>query len=407
MDVGHSPTAGTAAIDAGNIKAGQAVGASPIRLDGIPKVTGTEAYGADSFPSDALSVLVVRSPHYHARFAFGDLDVFVKDHPGIVAVFTADDVPGENSFGVIPPFADQPALAHDVARFRGEAVALIAGERAANRRSRHLRFPDRMEPLAHSLQPCDARAGGAHLLHGHRPDNILTTGFVERGDPEAAIASAAVTVCGEIETSYVEHAYIEPEAGFAYMDGETLVVTACTQAPHMDRADTAKVLGLPLSRVRIIPATTGGGFGSKIDISIQPLIGLVALKTGRPAAIVYTRTESMQSTTKRHPAQMRAMLAASKDGFVSGMIFEGDFNTGAYASSGPTVANRVPVHASGPYLTPNYRATGRAVHTHGPVSGAFRGFGVPQATIMQRPSAMKWPPAQSRRLEFRLVECAS
>ena len=91
----------------------------------------------------------------------------------------------------------------------------------------------------------------------------------------------------------------------------------------------------------------------------------------------------MQSTTKRHPAQMRAILAASKDGFVSGMIFEGDFNTGAYASFGPTVANRVPVHASGPYLTPNYRATGHAVHTHGPVSGAFRGFGVPQATIMQ------------------------
>ena len=118
-------------------------------------------------------------------------------------------------------------------------------------------------------------------------------------------------------------------------------------------------------------------------MSLQPLIGLVALKTGRPAALAYTRQESMISTTKRHPAAMKATIGADADGKVVGMIFAGDFNTGAYASFGPTVANRVPVHASGPYLTPNYRAEGRAIHTNGPVSGAFRGFGVPQATIMQ------------------------
>ena len=167
------------------------------------------------------------------------------------------------------------------------------------------------------------------------------------------------------------------------MDGDTLVISACTQAPHMDRDDTAMVLGLPPEKVRIVPTATGGGFGSKLDVSLQPLIGLVALKTGRPAALAYTRNESMMSTTKRHPASMRATIGADADGKVCGMIFDGDFNTGAYASFGPTVANRVPVHASGPYLTPNYRAVGRAIHTNGPISGAFRGFGVPQATIMQ------------------------
>ena len=187
-----------------------------------------------AFPADALSVLVVRSPHYHARFSFGDLDGFVKDHPGVVAVFTARDIPGHNAFGVIPPFADQPALAESPARFRGEAVALIAGERAAIADLDVSEFPVAWEPQPHALQPCDARADGVHLLHAHRAGNILTTGFVERGDPETAIAEAAVTVSGAIETSYVEHAYIEPEAGFAYMDGDTLVVTACTQAPHMD-----------------------------------------------------------------------------------------------------------------------------------------------------------------------------
>ena len=137
----------------------------------------------------------------------------------------------------------------------------------------------------------------------------------------------------------------------------------------MDRDDTAKVLGLAPEKVRILPTATGGGFGSKIDVSLQPLIGLVALKTGRPAALAYTRNESMMSTTKRHPAEMTATIGADADGMISGMVFDGDFNTGAYASFGPTVANRVPVHASGPYVTPNYRATGRAIHTNGPVSG--------------------------------------
>ena len=151
----------------------------------------------------------------------------------------------------------------------------------------------------------------------------------------------------------------------------------------MGRDDAALVLGLPAEKVRIVPTATGGGFGSKIDMSLQPLIGLVTLKTGRPAALAYTRQESMTSTTKRHPALMKAAIGADAEGKILGMIFAGDFNTGAYASFGPTVANRVPVHASGPYFTPNYRAEGRAIHTNGPVSGAFRGFGVPQATIMQ------------------------
>ncbi|MBA3448051.1 MAG: molybdopterin-dependent oxidoreductase [Pseudaminobacter sp.] len=362
---------------------GKAVGASPVRLDGLAKVTGAEKFGGDSFPADALFVLVVRSPHHHARFTFGDLDAYVADNPGIVGVFTAADIPGKNCFGVIPPFADQPALAEVSARFRGEAVALIAGERAAIADLDVTKFPVTWTELPHLLQPCEAQAEGAFRIHAGRENNLLTAGFVERGDPESALANAAHTVSGAIETSYVEHAYIEPEAGFAAMDGDTLVITACTQAPYMDRDDTAKVLGLPPEKVRIMPTATGGGFGSKLDVSLQPLIGLVAMKTGRPAAIAYSRTESMMSTTKRHPASMKATIGADTDGTITGMVFSGDFNTGAYASWGPTVANRVPVHASGPYATPNYRATGSAIHTNGPISGAFRGFGVPQATIMQ------------------------
>lgn len=385
---------------------GRAVGSSPVRLDGVPKVTGDEKFGGDSFPADALAVLVVRSPHYHAAFEFGDLDGWTMAHPGITAVFTAVDIPGKNCFGVIGPFADQPALAEGFVRLRGEAIALVAGERETMLDLDLSDFPVRWSELPHLLHTAEAQADGAALIHENRPDNLLTCGFVERGDPEAALAGAAFTVSGAIETSYVEHAYIEPEAGHAYLDGDTLVIVACTQAPYMDRDETAKVLGLAVDKVRIVPTATGGGFGSKLDVSLQPLIGLVALKTGRPAALTYMRTESMMSTTKRHPAEMRATIGADAEGRVTGMVFAGDFNTGAYASWGPTVANRVPVHASGPYATPNYRAMGRAIHTHGPISGAFRGFGVPQATIMQETLYDELAGKLGiDRLEFRLKNC--
>ncbi|TPK67558.1 2Fe-2S iron-sulfur cluster binding domain-containing protein [Mesorhizobium sp. B2-4-15] len=394
------------ALDRRMPASGKAVGSSPIRLDGVPKVTGDEKFGGDSFPADALAVLVVRSPHYHASFVFGDLDGWAKSHPGVVGVFTAADIPGKNCFGVIGPFADQPALAEGFARLRGEAVALVAGEREAILDLDLSDFPIRWTELPHVLHVGEAQAEGAVLIHDNRPANLLTKGFVERGDPEAALANAAVTVSGAIDTSYVEHAYIEPEAGHAYMDDDTLVVVACTQAPYMDRDDTAKVLGLAVDKVRIVPTATGGGFGSKLDVSLQPLIGLVALKTGRPAALAYTRNESMMSTTKRHPAEMKATIGADTDGHVTGMVFAGDFNTGPYASWGPTVANRVPVHASGPYATPNYRAEGRAIHTHGPISGAFRGFGVPQATIMQETLYDELAGKLGvDRLDFRLINC--
>ena len=157
--------------------AGHAVGASPVRLDGLPKVTGAEDYGGDSFPAEALSVAVIRSPHHHARFSFGELDSYVKDNPGVVAVFTAHDIPGTNCFGVIPPFADQPALAEGLARFRGEAVALVAGEREAIADLDLAAFPVMWEPLPHLLDTYEAGAEGAHRVHESRAGNMLTNGI--------------------------------------------------------------------------------------------------------------------------------------------------------------------------------------------------------------------------------------
>ncbi len=361
---------------------GSAIGARVERLDGQRKVDGTDVFGADDWPEGALIVRAIRSPHHHADFIFGDLTAWQAATPGVAAIFTAADVPGINRFGVIPPFADQPMLAGSRARFRGEAVALVALEPEHGQTSLDT-FPVSWQPLPDTLDEAAGQAADAPVLHDTREGNILTQGFVKSGDADAALANATHIIEGSIRTSYVEHAYIEPEAGAAWMDGDTLVIQTCTQAPVMDRDDTAAMMALPPERVRIIATATGGGFGSKLDVSLHPLVGLAALKTGRPARMVYTRTESMQSTTKRHPATMTARICADVQGNIVGMDFQGDFNTGAYASWGPTVANRVPVHASGPYRVPHYRALGRAIHTNGPVSGAFRGFGVPQAAIMQ------------------------
>ena len=363
--------------------AGAAVGSRLVRLDGKKKVEGTEIFGADEVPTGSLGVRVVRCPHHRARFELGDVDSFVETHSGVAAVLSAKDVPGIDCYGVIPRFADQPVFAHREARFRGEAAAAIVGETDTLEALNLAEFPIRWEELPPIRTIDEGLAADAEQIHAHRGGNILVRGRVARGDVEKAIAEADVVVEGEYETGFVEHAYIEPEAGFARRLGDQIEIQACTQSPYMDRSDIAKILGIAQELVRIIPTAVGGGFGSKLDLSVQPFVALAAWKLGRPVRMVYSRTESIVSTTKRHPARMRLRAAATRDGKLTALDFAADFNTGAYSSWGPTVAGRVPVHASGPYTVPNYRALTRAVHTNVVPAGAFRGFGVPQAAIAQ------------------------
>lgn len=363
--------------------AGSAVGARLVRLDGKKKVEGTEIFGADETPAGALGVRVIRCPHHRAGFQLGDLDQFIAAHPGVTLVLTAKDVPGVDCYGVIPRFADQPVFAHHEARFRGEAVAAVVGETDALEALDPAEFPIRWEELPALRTIDDALAVDAPRLHKHREGNILVRGRVVCGDVETALAAADFVVEGDYETGFVEHAYIEPEAGFARRVCDHIEIQACTQSPYMDRDDLAKILGIRPENVRIIPTAVGGGFGSKLDLSVQPFVVLAAWKLNRPVRMVYSRTESIVSTTKRHPARMRLRAGATRDGKITALDFAADFNTGAYSSWGPTVAGRVPVHASGPYSVPNYRALTRAVHTNIVPAGAFRGFGVPQAAIAQ------------------------
>jgi aldehyde oxidoreductase len=357
---------------------GTAVGARSLKVDGVPKVEGTEKYGADYIPADALWLRVIRSPHARASFTLGDFSGVIRKY-GLERVFTAADVP-RNGFAIFDD-KDQPVLADGIARYRGEAVVALLGPRDAVEALKADELPIHYTPEEAVSGVIMAAAPGAKLVQADKPENVLIRGNVAKGDVATGFAQAAVTAEGLFQTSFVEHAYIEPEAGWGVRIGDRIEIHASTQAPYMDRDEVAGVMQLPPDRVRIVPTACGGGFGGKLDVSVQPLIALAAWHSDRPVALVYTRPESMASSTKRHPARIRAKFGAANDGRLVAVETHADFDTGAYASWGPTVANRVPVHASGPYHVPHVQNRSRALFTNAPPSGAFRGFGVPQAAI--------------------------
>jgi CO/xanthine dehydrogenase Mo-binding subunit/aerobic-type carbon monoxide dehydrogenase small subunit (CoxS/CutS family) len=367
-------------IEAPQPEAGCAVGARVAKLDGAAKVTGSEHFGADAAPADAAWLRVIRSPYARARFSLGSFAALRQRHPGLLDVLAAGDVP-ENSFGIFPQVKDQPVLASGRVRFMGEAVLALVGDYESVMAIDEAQLPIAWQP-EHPVLEMDRALSSGTPLHDFAQDNVLIRGRVVKGDVDAALAAAPHLAEGTFTTSFVEHAYIEPEAGYAERIGDRIRVFCCTQTPYMDREEIARVLKLREDQVHIVPSAIGGGFGGKLDISLQPLLAVAAWKLKRPVRCIYTRPESMLSTPKRHPARMQARFACDGEGRLLAADFFGDFNTGAYASWGNTVANRVPIHASGPYFVPNVRALTRAVYTNGPIAGAFRGFGVPQSTIV-------------------------
>ena len=285
---------------------------------------------------------------------------------------TAADVPGRNGFGIYPELKDQPVFSAGEVRYRGEAVVALVGER------------DVLEAIEDSEVPIDYEP--LEPLHGFvaamaAPDNLLTDGRVRQGAAAAAMAGCAHVAGGEWQTGFVEHAYIEPEAGYARRVGERIEVHVSTQSPYMDLEEVADVLGVGHEQVRIVPSFCGGGFGGKLDQSVQPLVAVAAWLLERPVACVYHRAESMAASTKRHPAWIRAKMGCDENGMLVAAESDAIFDTGAYSSWGPTVAGRVPVHAAGPYKVTAVNNRGRAYFTNNPPSGAFRGFGVPQAAF--------------------------
>ena len=376
---------GEAAIEPLEPGDAEPVGQRLVRLDVAGKLDGQARYGADVCPEGALGLRVLRSPYPRAAFRFGDLDAWRRAHPQIVGFISAADIPN-NRFSIFAELRDQPALADGEARFRGEAVLGIVGPDAALAAAMHDLPPVSFTELPAIANLAAATEAGAHAVQARYPDNILCRGHVQRISDAPALTQATHRVEATMQTAYVEHAYIEPDAGYAiwHEPGAAFDVTVfvSTQTPYLDRDEIAWMFELEPTRVRIIPSVVGGGFGGKLDLGVQPLLVAAARKFRQPVRCVMERPDVMISTTKRHPATMQASLSAAVDGRFLGFRFAGDFNTGAYASWGPTVANRVPIHASGPYRYASVQADTRAILTNDSVAGAFRGFGVPQATLV-------------------------
>ncbi len=357
----------------------EAVGARAAKVDGLPKLRGHERYGADTVPADALWLRIVRAPHHRASFTLGDTAPLLQKYPGLVRVLTPADVPF-NGYGIYPHIKDQPVLADGIVRYRGEAVLALVGSKTAVESVRDADIPISYAPEIpiHGVQ---AAIAADQLVQADKPGNLLLEGGVIRGDADAAFGACAALSEGLFQTAFVEHAYIEPEAGWARRVGERIEIHATTQTPYMDRDEVANLMRMTPDRIRIVPTACGGGFGGKLDLSVQPLLAVATWLLDRPVACIYTRPESMAASTKRHPATVTVKFGADAEGRLQAVRTNADFDTGAYASWGPTVANRVPVHAAGPYFVPHVHNWGRAFFTNASPAGAFRGFGVPQAAI--------------------------
>ncbi|MDQ3779692.1 MAG: xanthine dehydrogenase family protein molybdopterin-binding subunit [Chloroflexota bacterium] len=352
------------------------IGAPLPRHDALAKVTGATRYPADLFQAGMLRLKAVFAGRPHATIVAIDT-AKARAHPGVVAVLTASDVPG-NAFGLID--ADQPVLCADTVRFEGDKVAVVVAEteEAATVGAELVAVTYRDLPPV--IDPRAAMAAASPLVHADRTSNILLHVPIRKGEIEAGFAEADVILDGEFTTSWQEHAYLQPEAGIAYIDDrERLVIETAGQWLHEDRRQIAAVLNLPEERIIVRYAAIGGAFGGREDLSIQHLLALATWTLKRPVAMLWSREESMIGHHKRHPMQIRCRWGVTRSGQITAVESEVIADGGAYASTSAEVLKVATLFANGSYEVPHIAADGYAVYTNNLPGGAFRGFGAPQA----------------------------
>lgn len=353
------------------------IGQSVRRPDGPDKVTGKALFAADFRAKDMLWGKTLRSTVPHAVLEALNVEA-ARALPGVYAVLTGADVPAANSHGII--LKDEPVCVPvgGTIRRSGDALALIAAETEAIAEAAMKLIRVSVTELPGVFDVFEAMKPETPQLHAH--PNFFNR-HIEKGDVEAAFATADIIVENEYRTQQTEHGYIEPEAALAQWDGETLTIHLSTQNPHYDAREIARNLGIGMHRVRVIQATTGGGFGGKLDMSVSVPAALLARATGRPVKMVWTRAESLCVSVKRHPYVIRIKHGAKADGTLTALKCTVYGDTGAYASYGPGVLTRAAVHSTGPYAVPNVCVDAYTVFTNNPTSGAMRGFGVPQISF--------------------------
>ena len=344
------------------------IGESVLRHDGAAKVRGDFAYSSDLHVEGMLWGATVRSPHPYARILSIDPSE-ARATAGVRAVLTHDDVPGQNLYGL--EIKDQPVLASDVVRYWGEAVALVAADHPEQARRAAEKLRVEYEVLRPITDAELALSPDAPKLH---PDGNVTRQVRIRHGDQAAHAD--VVIRGEYEIGMQDQAPLGPESGLAIPDGYGGVdLHIATQWLHVDQEQLANILDLPKEKVRLTMAGIGGAFGAREDLSMQAHACLLALKTGRPVKISYSRPESFVGHVHRHPGRLTYEHGASRDGklvYVKARIV---LDGGAYASSSTAVIANATCFAVGPYECPNATIDGVVVYTNNPPCGAMRGFG--------------------------------
>jgi xanthine dehydrogenase D subunit len=350
------------------------IGDSPLRPDGTLKVTGEFAYSSDLWHDQMVWGVTLRSPHPHARIVSIDITAALAT-PGVWAVLTAADVPGENSVGL--EHQDTPVLAGEIVRYQGEPVALVAADHPETARRAAKKIVVTYEELPAVTDP--RRALDADAPQVQPGGNLVRHLKLHRGDQDP---SAPVVVALDFEVGMQDQAFLGPESGLAVPaeDGGIDLYVA-TQWLHVDQRQVCRALGMPPEEVRLHLAGVGGAFGGREDLSMHVHACLLALHTGKPVKMSYSREESFFGHVHRHPAWLHYEFGAERDGTLvyakADMLFDG----GAYASSTPAVVGNGGTLGLGPYRIPSVRVEARGVYTNNPPCGAMRGFGCVQAAF--------------------------
>lgn len=375
------------------------IGTPVARPDARAKVTGAARYPADLVREGMLHCKAVFALRPHARIDRIDT-ARARAVPGVLAVLTAADVP-HNKYGLID--ADQEVLCSERVRYVGDRVALVVADDPDTAARAGLLVEIAYTDLPFAGDALGALEPDAPLVHPERGTNVLLHQKIRKGDVAAALAQADVVLSGTFTTSWQEHAYLQPDAGIAYYEGETLVVETAGQWLHEDLRQIAAMLELEESAVAIRYAKIGGAFGGREDLSVQALLALATFVTKRPTAIVWSREESIVGHHKRHPFHITTTWGAKRDGTIVAVETRTVADGGAYASTSVEVLKCAAIFAQGPYRVPNVATDGIVVYTNNVPSGAFRGFGSSQAhwaaesMITRIAHALEIDPADVRR----------
>ena len=353
-----------------------AVGQRVSRLDIRAHLTGATRYIDDlSFPG-MLHCKILRSAHAHARILSIDLSEAAK-MPGVAATLRGDEVP-VNSFG--STYTDQPVLAFERVRYRGDGVVAVAAETEQQALEALTAVKVEYEPLPAVFDPLEAMSTDAPKIH--RNNNVYASKVIAKGDVEKGFEESDHIFERRYTTQMIEHVPLEPFAAIALWepDGQ-LHVYSSNGRITLGRADLARTLSLPMNRIRLTATIIGGNFGGKNEIRTEPILALLAKKTGRPTKGVFSREEEFIASTTRHPLVMDFKTGVTKDGRLHARSVHLVLDGGAYASWSETTVGKAAILAAGPYRIPNVNVEAHAVYTNKTVTGAMRGFGAPQVAF--------------------------